>query len=532
MLEPVQVTLRATDFPSTGATRAARAGGTLQIWTTGHHVIAWIETHCVLTAADYIGKPFTLMPWQKRLLLELFEVVADDRAPGGWRRRHRWALIGIPKKNGKTELAAALALYFVVADEEGAPLVIAAAASDSQADLVFGAAKIMCEMSPTLKAITEPYQSEILVTGKPGAKIVRVAAASGTNDGKNIHVAVLDELHEWRGKRGEDVWNVLTNGTGARKQPMVIQITTAGSDEESIEYRQYEYGCRVRDGEVDDPRFYFYWIEPADPECDYRDLEQTRLVNPSWGVVLGPDFYEDQLTKKTEATYRRYFMNQHTEAEEIWEAAGLWDGLAGYPEEDPAEPLYVGVDVGLRNDSCAVSWCQWLGGEKVHVHQQIWENPFPRDDARHGEWKMSIVLVEKLLRELYQRFPEPAVEDEDEGYLAGPGFYYDPHFFARSAELLEGDGLNMVEFPQTDSRMVPASQRLFELVKRDELVHDGDPTMRRHVRSVVAKEKERGWRISKPTGSRRHIDAAIAAAIATYNCTEQRREVEEAPSVW
>lgn len=531
MLEPMEVTLRATDFPSTGSSRAKRAGGSLTIWTTGHHVISWIETHCVLTAADYIGRPFLLMPWQKRLLLELFEVIRDDRVAGGWRRKHRWALIGIPKKNGKTELAAALALYFVIADEEGAPLVLAAAAAEDQADLVFGAAKIMCEMSPTLKAITEPFQSEILVTGKIGAKIKRVAAAAGTNDGKNIHVAIIDELHEWAGKRGEQVWNVITNGTGARKQPMIIQITTAGSDEDSIAFRQYEYGCRVRDGEHEDERFYFYWIEPDDPACDYTDIAETEKVNPSWGLILEDDFYLDQMTKKTEAIYRRYFLNQWTEGEEIWEAASLWDPLAGTPTEDRAQPLYVMIDVGLRNDSSAVVWTQWLN-DKLQLRQKIWENPFAREDPRHGEWKMSIVWIENLLRELYRDFPEAAVEDEDDGWMAGPAFYYDPHFFGRSAEMLEGDGLNMVEFPQTDSRMVPASQRLFELVKRGELVHDGDPTMRRHIRSVVAKEKERGWRISKPTGSRKHIDGAIAAAGAALNCTEHQRDDDEAPDIW
>lgn len=487
--------------------------------TQGHEVIAWIEKHCLLTAADYVGKPFVLMPWQRQLLLELFEVERDERMAGGWRRVHRWALIGIPKKNGKTELAAALALYFLIADDEGAPLIICGAASDQQADLVFGAAKTMCEMSPSLRDVTETFRTEILVRNKVGAKLKRVAAAAGTNDGANIHVCVLDELHEWAGAKGRSVWTVLTNGTGARKQPMILQITTAGSDEESIGYEQYAYGCQVREGVVDDPRYYFYWIEPADEAADYTDPELWQAVNPSWGLILQREFYEDQLGKKRESEFRRYFLNQWTEQEDIWEAASLWDGLIGRPVFEEAEPLYVAIDIGRRNDTSAVVWVQWNDGV-LHVGQRIWENPFAQDDPRRSQWRLNTVEVENFLRELFDRFPVPAAEDEEEGEMPGPAFFYDPHFFHRSAETLEGEGMNMVEFPQTDARMVPASQRLFELIKGGQLVHDGDPSMRRHVRSVVAKEKERGWRISKPTGSRKHIDGAVALAMAAFEATQ------------
>lgn len=530
MLDPIQITLRATEFPSTGSARAERAGGSLQIWTTGHHVIQWIETHCVLTAADYIGKPFQLLPWQKRLLLELFEMVEDDRQASGWRRKHRWALIGVPKKNGKTELCAALALYFLIADDEGAPFIPVAAASDQQANLIFGACKVMCEMSPTLQAITDPFEKEIHVKGKPGAMIRRIAAATGTNDGPNVFVAFIDEFHEWTGTRGRNVWNILTNGTGARKQPLIIQVTTAGSDDESVEYEQYEYCCKVRDGSVVDEAYYFYWIEAA-PEDDYTDPAVWERYNPSYGLIQQEEFYADQITKKTEAVYRRYFLNQHTEAEEIWEAASLWDGLVGDVELDPALPLYVGIDVGLRNDSAAVVWFQKIG-DRIVQNQKIWENPFAREDPRHNEWKYEPTLAEELCRELAEAFPECAEEDEDEGPLYGPAFYYDPHFFSRSALMLEGDGLNMVEFPQTDSRMVPASQRYFEIIKSGELVHDVDPIMRRHVRTVIAKPKERGWRISKPTGSRKHIDGAVAGAMGAYGCTEAHQIDEDAPDVW
>lgn len=222
--------------------RKSRGGNRRNARTKGYDVIRWIHTHCVYTNGEWIGKPARLLPWEMLWILELFEVDDDDA------RRYRWALLGIPKKNGKTELCAWLALYFLIGDGEPSPLVVCAAASDDQADLVYGAAKTCAEMSPTLSEICDCYDKEILVPSIPGAKLIRVAAAAGTNDGKNIHVVICDELHEWSGEKGRRVWTVLTNGTGSRRQPMVLQITTAGYDEETVCYEQYEYGKRVKDG--------------------------------------------------------------------------------------------------------------------------------------------------------------------------------------------------------------------------------------------------------------------------------------------
>jgi phage terminase large subunit-like protein len=219
----------------------------------GHYVIKWIEANCVHTNGEWIGRPFRFFDWQKPLVKALFELRPDGL------RRYRWALIGLPKKNGKTELAAALALYLLIGDEEPSPLVVCAAASEEQADLVFGAARTMAEMSPTLSQVTERYEKEILVPSLPGARLRRVAAVAGTNDGQNIHAVVCDELHEWAGPKGEQVWNVLTNGTGARRQPLVLQTTTAGYDlEGTICGRQYLHGKRVQGGEVVVVEFYFY----------------------------------------------------------------------------------------------------------------------------------------------------------------------------------------------------------------------------------------------------------------------------------
>lgn len=474
----------------------------------GWRVIRWIERYCCHTNGEWVGKPFRLLDWQKRLILELFEVDADLL------RIYRWALIGVPKKNGKTELAAALGLYFLIGDDEPSPLVVCAAASEEQADLVFGAAKTMCQMSPELREITECYDKAILVPSIPGATLLRVAAAGGTNDGKNIHVVICDELHEWTGDKGEKVWNVLTNGTGARRQPMVLQITTAGFDiEGTICGRQYTYGRQVKEGAVSDPRYYFHWVE-APEESDYRDPEVWRQANPSFGILVHAPFFEDQLTKKTESVFRRYFLNQWVATEEIWIPYGVWDRGISDLEPDPTLPLYVGIDIARNVDSSALVICQQQG-EQFVLRADIWLNPYPEGHSLHDDWRMNNHLVMDRCRELFAQFPRPAVEIDKE-VKPGPCFAFDPWRFREEADQLMGEGLAMLEFPQNDVRMVPASQSFFEAIMKTRVAHNGDPTLKAQVQNVTAEPRARGWRMSKPKGSSRKIDAAVAAAIAVY----------------
>lgn len=532
--DPETVDLEDVDpgFPSTVNAELVRRGSGRWVLTRGYYVADWVESFATLTDAEWYGKPFKLQPWQVRLLVELFIV-----NPENGRRVFRWALVGLPKKNGKTELVAALGLYLLEGDAESAPLVVSAAASDEQANLLFGAAKTMAEHA-NLEEVLKAYGSEIQQRRNPRARLKRVAAASGTNDGKNIHAVLADELHEWQGRKGEQVWNVLTNGLGARREPLILQITTAGSDEDTICHRMYEHTVRLcEEGyeAVGDRTFYGLWFE-APEELDHKDERYIRSCNPSFDVTVRWPFFEDQVTKKTEAVYRRYFGNQWTEADEIWEVAQLWDGLQGPAEIDRTRPVMAAADIGLKHDSSAVIVVQWqpdLGKDgKLVVRQRIWQNPHRPGDPRYDAWRLEIASVENHLKELYEEYPEPRAEDVDEILVPGPGYAYDPHFFQRSAEDLEGYGLNMLEFPQTDARMVPASQMLFAMAKRGQIEHDGDPVLRRHIRSVIAKEKSRGWRISRPRGSRKRIDGAVALAMACYLEMTLREDEGEGPEIW
>ena len=483
------------------STPTATNGPDVKARTKGFEVIEWIEAHCVHTAAEWTGRPFRLFDWQKRLLLQLFEVNAENV------RRYRWALVGVSKKAGKTELAAAVALFMLIADGEPSPLVVCAAASDEQADLVYGAARTMCERSPTLSLITECFDREILVPSIPGARLKRVAAVAGTNDGQNISCVVADELHEWVGGRGEAVWNVLTNGTGARRQPLVFQITTAGYDTESIAYKQYQHGRAVEAGQVDDPRYLMHWIEaPAD--ADYRDPAVWRAANPSFGITVHEDFYADQLTKKSASVFRRYFLNQWVESEDGWIEPSAWDACAGDVEFDPSRPAYVGVDIGFKQDSSAVAVAQLDPSGKLHVRVLL-RTPSPGHPTAVADVRADVAQLAGELR----------VEE----------VAFDPYHFRESAEILEERGITTAQFDQNDSRMAPASETLFELIREGRLVHDGDLELRSHVLAAVPSRTERGVRISKRR-SKKRIDAAVALAMAADRAVHAPPPEERGPA--
>lgn len=461
--------------------------------TKAAEVIRWVERHCRFTNAQWHGKPFRFLPWQKRMLAGLFEVDEDNR------RFIRWAYVSVPKKNGKTELMAALALWFLIASGEPVPLIVLAAGSDEQADELFGAASRMVEASPTLSAICEVYESEIVCPSIPGGKIVRVSATAkkhGSNlDGKNVYVVICDELHVWEGDRGRIVWGTLTRGTVVRQEPMVLQITTAGFDRESICYEQYSYAKKVAAGAVVDDAYFAYVVEAEEKAC-HDDPGAWRDANPSFGMVMQEPFYRDQLTKQPENEFRRFYMNQWTRSDESWLPPGAWDACRkpeiGIP--DGAE-VTVGVDVALYHDDTAVVIVHRTDDGRFVVRARAWEPPADGSG-------IDVTDVMQHIRELSFRYRIREVT-------------YDPRFFDVPAKMLEDEGIPMVEFPQDAGRMVPACGFAYEQIVAGNVVHDGDPILEEHVMSAAQRTGERGWTLSK--GKSKHvIDACIAMVIGMH----------------
>ena len=503
---------------------------TSYVTTLGPDVIDWIEANCVYPADRWLGQPFVLLPWQRRFINRLYACDNDATLA------YRWALLGVPKKNGKTALAAALSLYHLFGDPDvDDPWAVCAASSDNQADLVFGSAKRIVELSPTLSRLATVFKSTITPRRGPG-KLERVAAAKGKNDGKNISFLLLDELHEWN----EQNWTVLTNGTVGRRRAQIIQITTAGFDLDSVCGTEYTKGRAIAAGEIANPSYYFEWHD-APQGSDYREPETWRAANPSFGTLVTEASLQDKLLNTPESQFRRYFLNQWVESETLWLPSGVFEsGLTSEPLVQRA-PTWVGWDASTRRDSTAVVAAQWVDvadddeitltpdgsplsvTRALRVKARIWERPRDMNNNFVEGWQLPIAEVEAYVRDLRR--------DYDVREVA-----YDPAFITWSAATLEAEGIPMVEFPQTDSRMVPATGVTFELAVNGRLQHvedDEAPLFEKHVRqTAVANSRGGGQRVAKGK-TRAPMDGSVALVMAAYRAVKSLLEDSSGgPLLW
>lgn len=461
--------------------------------SAGWFASSWIAGNCVHTSSKWVGQPFDLLPWQVRLLVELLELRNDGI------RKHRWSYISLAKKQGKTELCAALALWLAIGAPEAAatsPLVVVAAGNDDQADLLFSAARRMVERSPTLSQVVSIYEGELVIP-EIDSKIVRVSASArkhGSNlDGKNVSGLFCDELHVWEGSRGELVHGTLARSTGAREQPLVVQLTTAGYDRDSICWNQYQRAKAAILAPEEDPAFYSFIAEaPDDCEMDDASFEKA---NPSYRTIVSPDFYRDQVGSMPEPDVRRFFLNQWVSMEEAsWlsDIPGAWADCKGAVQIDAGAPTYVGIDVALRRDTTAVVICQEHDG-LYSIRSKVWVADGGKIDH------LGIIDYVRSLDEKYRLLE----------------VVYDPRFFEVPALMLEEEGIPMVELPQHPSRMMPVCAAGYDAIAAGAIVHDGDQVLTDHVQSAVRREYPDGWTLSKGK-SKRHIDACIAMLLALH----------------
>lgn len=500
--------LRPEPWPITplGPYRLAGENKLVKFPTMGPRVIAWIERNCVFTDGKWIGQPVRLLPWQKQLLIDMFEMVFDQEL-GRWRRKYRTAYIGVPKKQGKTELAAFLALWFMLASGQPSPGVAVAAASADQADLVFSAASRCVELSPTLSRVCDVFAREVTARGVPNAKIRKVAAAGGKLDGMKMVANVKDEVHEWLTKNQRKVFGMLRGALALADEPMNLEITTAGEDdgeqdEEAVApwLRMYRYGKMIESGELVDEAFFFRWWE-SPPNTDPKDMEALSRCNPSFGVTVREAFYLDEFGKRTASELLRYYHNRPVETLNIWLEHGTWEACRVERFElDPSAPSWFGWDASTKRDSTGIVVVQRVDG-RLRVKRWSWERPIGPGGEPVKDWKVPRNEVLAKVRELYATL----------NIVAGG---YDPHAIAWVAEDLENEGLALFEWPQTDQHMCPATQGLYEAIIDGVLAHDGDPVLERHIKAAKVKNTPRGGQRLVKSDSGRKIDCAIALVIA------------------
>jgi phage terminase large subunit-like protein len=257
------------------------------------------------------------------------------------------------------------------------------------------------------------------------------------------------------------------------------------------------------------------------------------------------------IEQSTENSIRRFRLNQWVRTQESWLPIGAWEACEGSSELEAAAPTWVAVDMALKHDSVAVVIAQpqrfeesvdrarkldrmrslladagkASGADASIIPDSALEammpEAHPRLVVRARIWKpakagaIDVAAVENHLRDLHRNLNVQA-------------FAYDPAYFTRSAQILEDEGLPMIEWPQSAQRMVPACQTAYRIITDGTAEHDGDPEFADHILSAATRPTENGWRLSKGK-SRRKIDAAIALAIAAHMAMTS---IEEGPSVY
>lgn len=257
--------------------------------------------YCRQYEGEFAGLPLELQPWQ---CFEIANIFGWLRADGT--RRFRIAYIRVPRKNGKTTKIAYVACYGLLADGEGGPRIYSAATKRDQAKELYDAALAMIEQSPKLSSLVKSYADRVVCPRNRG-RLQALSKDSKSMDGLNVHYGLIDELHA---HPNSAVWDVIKSARGARKQPLIIAITTAGFIPDSVDADQLDYATRVLEGAVEDDSYFALIYTVDDPEKWDQESEWIK-ANPNFGVSVNPDDMREQCAMAREIpTERIEFMTK------------------------------------------------------------------------------------------------------------------------------------------------------------------------------------------------------------------------------
>lgn len=459
----------------------------------GETVCNFTETFCRLTkdgVAARAGTLIRLRPWQRDQYGKVYA-----RRPDG-RYRHREALLGRPRKNAKSADGSSLALHGLLFSGDGAE-VYSCAADKEQARIVFGVAKRMVEMDAELSDLVTCYRDAIEYAAT-GSVYKVLSSEAFSKEGLNPSVVIYDELHA---APNPELYQVMSLGSGARRDPLLISITTAGTKydvtgAESICYQRFQYGCKVASGEIDDPYFYMCWYG-APKGSNYRDPEVWAAANPGYADWLDPDDFKAALGRVSENEFRTKRLNQWVSSVQAWLPDGAWARCRTDAElAEPGKGVVLGFDGSVSGDSTALVAVSVSANPWVKVIG-CWDKPPGRE-----EWRVDRAAVKDAIRQACREYRVREIAA-------------DRYEWVDALEELEAEGLPVVEFPQTLTRMAPATQRFYEAVTTGRVRHNGDPRLARHLENAQLKVDSRGSRLQKDAkNSPRKIDLAVAAVMA------------------
>ena len=466
----------------------------------GPSVVQFQEKFCRVTKDGFAGDAGNLIrfrPWQKTLTSAVYARRPDNR------RKHRRALIGLPRKQGKSAISSGYALHGLVTGGTGAE-VYSCAADKDQAKIVFGVTKRMVELDENLSSMLKCYR-DVIEYPETGAIYKALSSEAYTKEGLNPTFVVYDELHA---APNDELYDVMLNAFGARRDPMFLAITTAGvksdsSGADSICYRLFQEGEKICNGESEDSSFFFAWWGAPD-NADPSDIAVRESSNPAYNDLVDPEDYESvyqaHMAKGTINDFKTKRLNMWVSASRAWMPDGAVQQCAKeFNFVAPPKGVVLGFDGSLSGDSTALVACTVEADPKLKV-LGCWEKPLDKNEALG--WKVPRNEVKEAIRAACRAYHVAEVAADE-------------YIWVSELEELAEEGIPVVTFPQTMTRMGPATQRFYELVSTQRLSFDGDPRLLRHLGNAQIKTDQRGSRLVKDArNSPRKIDLAVAAVMA------------------
>lgn len=492
--------------------------------------VTFIENLCH-TKGKWAGTPFWLLPWQEQLIRDIFGIVKPDG-----NRQFRTAFVEICKKVGKSELAAAVALYLLYADNEPSAEVYGAAADRQQASIVFDVAKQMVEMSPALMKRSKLMGATKRIVNYGNAGYYQVLSAEvGGKHGFSVSGLVFDEIHT---QPNRQLYDVLTKGSSdARQNPLHFIITTAGNDRHSIAYELHTKAVDILEGRRVDPTFYPVVYGLKDDE-DWEDEANWYKVNPSLGYTVDVERLRD--------AYREAKQNPADEITFKWLRCNMWvsSTVAWIPDAiymRGNEPInmaslegrdcYAGLDLSSTGDITALVliFPPRDEDEKFVLLPYFWipEETIPRrvkaNSVPYDIWEKQGYIMSTEGNVIHYYFIEKFIMDLSEKYHILE-IAVDRWNATHVIQNLEDNGLTMVPFGQGFASMSTPTKEFYRLLMEGKIVHAGHPVLRWMAGNVVIEtDAAENIKVTKAK-SKEKIDGIVASIMALDRCLRNQGE--------
>ena len=468
---------------------------------------------------EWAGRPIELEPWQQFMLWVLF----------GWRRadglrRFRTAYVSVARKNGKSTIGAGVGLYLFAGDQEPGAEVYSAATKRDQARITHAEAMRMVKASPMLRKRVRAFKDNLHIENT-ASKFEPLGADSDTMDGLNVHAAIIDELHAHKNR---STWDVLDTATGARRQPLLFGITTAGFDRQSLCYQLDEYTRKVLDGIIEDDSF-FGLIFTLDDGDDWQDEATWSKANPNLGVSKKLDDIRRKANTAKEMpaaqnSFLRLELNVWTQSETKWLSLPDWKACGDLPVDVAAlagRKCWAGLDLSSTSDLTAFVLCfpplregdPYIWIPRLFIPEDNMTKRSHDDRVPYDVWCNHNYLTATPGNVIDYDFIFAQIEQDAKAYQIDE-IAFDRWGAARVATELQKKGLTLVEFGQGFASMSPPMKEAERLIKGHKLAHLNQPVLSWCADNVVAIEDPAGNIKPDKAKSREKIDGFVAGLMA------------------